>query len=57
MTADVYASAALVGAVVVVVGLRRGFPAAPTMLLGGAICFALRMVAYWQHWNLPDAGF
>jgi uncharacterized membrane protein YeiH len=21
--------------------------------LGAAVCFVLRMVAAWQHWNLP----
>lgn len=50
---DVYAAAALAGAVVVVVGIRlrlhRGF----VMTLGAVACFVLRMVAVGQHWNLP----
>ncbi|MDO8210816.1 trimeric intracellular cation channel family protein [Conexibacter sp. CPCC 206217] len=57
LNTDVYASAALVGAAIAVIGIQRGHPAGKTMLLGGAVCFALRMIAYWQHWNLPNVGF
>ncbi|MBS1820598.1 MAG: trimeric intracellular cation channel family protein [Acidobacteria bacterium] len=53
LRSDVYAAAALAGAIVVVVGvamkLRKGW----AMGLGAVVCFALRMVAVWQHWNLP----
>ena len=51
---DIYAVAALLGATVVVIGLRRGLPTGPTMLVGGAACFGLRVLAAWQHWNLPN---
>ena len=50
---DVYAAAALAGAIVVVVGLRLKMQRGVTMTLGAAVCFVLRMVAAWQHWNLP----
>lgn len=50
---DVYAAAALAGAVVVVVGVRMKIPRTLAMSLGGVACFMLRMVAVWQHWNLP----
>ncbi len=50
---DIYAVAALLGASLVVLGLKRDLPRAPVMLVGGAACFALRIVAAWQHWNLP----
>jgi uncharacterized membrane protein YeiH len=50
---DVYAAAALAGAAVVVVGIRMKMPRTLAMSLGGVTCFALRMVAVWQHWNLP----
>ncbi|MEG9435372.1 TRIC cation channel family protein [Edaphobacter sp. HDX4] len=50
---DVYAAAALAGAIVVVAGiaakLRRGW----AMSMGAVVCFTLRMVAAWRHWNLP----
>lgn len=51
---DVYASAALLGAAVTVVLLRtRRVPAAVCSAAGIAVCFALRMVAVAEHWNLP----
>jgi len=50
---DIYAVAALLGAVIVVAGVRRHLPTAPVMLAGGAACFTLRVLAAWQHWNLP----
>jgi uncharacterized membrane protein YeiH len=56
LRADVYAVAALAGAAVMVAGLRMGAPRTPMTILGACICFLLRMVAVWQHWNLPKAG-
>ena len=50
---DVYAAAALVGATVVVVSLKLKMPRSAAMSLGAGACFVLRMVAAWQHWNLP----
>ena len=50
---DVYAVAALLGATVVVVGIKRGLPKTWVMLIGGIACFVLRVLAAWQHWQLP----
>jgi uncharacterized membrane protein YeiH len=50
---DVYAAAALAGATVVVIGLRMKMARGVAMSLGAGACFVLRMVAAWQHWNLP----
>jgi uncharacterized membrane protein YeiH len=50
---DVYAAAALAGAIVVVVGVKMKMSRGLVMSLGAAVCFVLRMVAVWQHWNLP----
>jgi uncharacterized membrane protein YeiH len=50
---DVYAAAALAGAAVVVVGMRMKLPRGLVMSVGAAACFVLRMVAVWEHWNLP----
>jgi len=52
---DVYATAALVGAAVMVVGVRRGAPRNLMMLIGGVVCFGLRLLGAWRHWNLPTA--
>lgn len=56
LRADVYATAALAGAAVVVVGLKLKLPRTPVALAAAAICFLLRMVSVWEHWNLPKAG-
>jgi uncharacterized membrane protein YeiH len=53
---SVYASAALLGAVVMVLGLRLGQPRGRMMVVGGVACLALRLLAAWQHWNLPHAA-
>jgi uncharacterized membrane protein YeiH len=50
---DVYAVAALLGATVVVIGLKLSLPKTWVMLAGGAACFVLRVLAAWQHWQLP----
>lgn len=50
---DVYAAAALAGATVMVLGLQAKLPRAVMMPIGGAVCFAVRMVAVARHWNLP----
>ncbi|WP_118180247.1 trimeric intracellular cation channel family protein [Paraburkholderia phosphatilytica] len=53
LVADIYASAAFVGAVVVVVGRRLGWPPALAAVLGALACFALRMAAVTYGWQLP----
>jgi uncharacterized membrane protein YeiH len=53
LQSDVYAAAALAGAIVVVVGLKLKVPRGLVMITGATVCFVLRMVAVWQHWNLP----
>ncbi len=53
---DVYASAALLGAPVMMIGVRQGQPRGRMMFIGGGVCFALRLTAAWQHWGLPRAG-
>lgn len=52
----VYASAALAGAAAMILGGKRGGDPARMMVLGAGVCFALRMLAYWQDWNLPTIG-
>jgi uncharacterized membrane protein YeiH len=53
---DLYATAAMLGALVVVVGHRRGVPLSRMMIVGAAACFVLRVVAAWQDWDLPTVG-
>jgi uncharacterized membrane protein YeiH len=52
---DVYATAALFGAIVLVAARGLGVPRLRAAVLGGLACFALRMLAIWEHWQLPGA--
>ncbi len=56
LRADIYAVAALAGAAVFVTGFRLGLPKTVMMFAGALVCFSLRLVAVWQHWNLPKIG-
>jgi uncharacterized membrane protein YeiH len=51
--ADIYATAAMAGALVMIFAQKLGLPAAWAAGLGFAACVALRLVSVWQHWNLP----
>ncbi len=53
LRADVYATAALAGSAIMIVCRRLGLSPIPSAIVGGAICFTLRIVAVWHHWNLP----
>lgn len=55
LEADVYASAALVGSVVMILALKVRLPPVLAAVLGGTVCFLLRVISVWQHWNLPKA--
>jgi uncharacterized membrane protein YeiH len=53
LRADVYATAALAGAICMVVGRKLRLPPVWAALFGGAVCFLLRVISVWEHWNLP----
>lgn len=55
LRSDVYAVAALFGAVLMVVGIRRGGRLGVMMAMGAAACFALRTAAPYGKWKLPTA--
>jgi uncharacterized membrane protein YeiH len=50
---DVYATAAVAGAIVLVMALRTKLRRGWAMSLGAVVCFAVRMIAVRQHWSLP----
>jgi uncharacterized membrane protein YeiH len=52
---DIYATAALAGALVLVAGQRFGLSPRSAAALGLTACFALRLTAVWLRWNLPQA--
>jgi uncharacterized membrane protein YeiH len=53
LRADVYATAALAGAIVMAATYRAGVPRVWAGAVGATICFCLRVVSVWGHWNLP----
>ena len=53
---ELYAVAALAGALVVVTGHALALPAAPVAVAGAVLCFALRWLAIRRGWRLPVAG-
>jgi len=55
LRADVYATAALAGALVMVIARKMRMGATMSATMGGVVCFGLRVVSVWQHWNLPKA--
>ena len=55
LRADLYAVAALAGAVVVVIGYLLAAEPTGTAILGASTCFCLRLVAIRRGWQLPVA--
>lgn len=53
LRADFYATAALIGALVIVVLRRRGVSGEMAGLAGGLVCIALRLAAILLGWHLP----
>jgi uncharacterized membrane protein YeiH len=50
---EIYATAAMVAALIVVVGRIFGLPSRTTSIVAGLVCFSLRLVAVSLHWHLP----
>jgi len=57
LNADIYASAAFAGAVVLVAARRCGASPALAGIAGGLACFSLRMFAARYGWHLPRPGW
>lgn len=55
LRADLYAVAALVGALAVVIGRKLQLPPSAATALGAVLCFALRFMAIRRGWQLPTA--
>jgi uncharacterized membrane protein YeiH len=53
---DIYATAAMFGAVLLVLGRRLGLSPTLTAVIGGSGCLLLRLVSLWLHWQLPGAA-
>jgi uncharacterized membrane protein YeiH len=55
LRAELYAVAALAGALVVVVGHGLQLPSVPVAVAGAGLCFGLRFMAVRRGWHLPRA--
>lgn len=55
LRSDLYAVAALAGAIVVVIGHELSLAPALAAVLGAVICFGLRLLAIRRRWRLPIA--
>lgn len=53
LRADIYATAALVGSAVMVIAGKLGLSVRWAAISGGVVCFLLRLLSLWLHWNLP----
>ncbi len=53
---ELYAVAALAGALVLVIGRRLDLPPVPVAVVGAGLCFALRWMAIRRGWRLPVSG-
>jgi uncharacterized membrane protein YeiH len=52
---EVYATAALVGSACMIAARRIRLSSNVAAGIGAAICFLLRVISLWRHWNLPRA--
>jgi uncharacterized membrane protein YeiH len=55
LRAEVYATAALIGSICMVGGIKLRLSPMWSAEIGGTVCFALRVLSVWRHWNLPTA--
>jgi uncharacterized membrane protein YeiH len=53
LRSDIYATAAIAGAAVMILARKLKVPHPWAAVLGGTFCFVLRLVSVWRHWNLP----
>jgi len=56
LRADVYATAALAGSACMIAARKLHMPPAWSAVLGGTVCFLLRVISVWRHWNLPHVA-
>lgn len=56
LRSDLYAVAALGGAVVVVISHKLNLPPTFVAIAGAGLCFGIRLIAIWRGWSLPVAA-
>jgi uncharacterized membrane protein YeiH len=53
LQADIYATAALAGSATMILCRRLGMKDTYSALIGGVVCFLLRVISSLRHWQLP----
>jgi uncharacterized membrane protein YeiH len=52
---EIYASAAMLGSACMIVATKVRFSRSWAAGFGAFVCFFLRVISLWKHWNLPRA--
>jgi len=52
---EIYATAALLGSACMIAARKMRIPSNASAVIGAVICFVLRILGLWRHWNLPRA--
>jgi uncharacterized membrane protein YeiH len=52
---EIYATAALVGSACMIAARKLRLSSNAAAAIGGGVCFLLRILGLWRHWNLPKA--
>lgn len=55
LRAEVYATAALLGSICMIAAIKLRIRSSYAATLGGVVCFLLRVISLWRHWNVPRA--
>jgi uncharacterized membrane protein YeiH len=50
---ELYATPALAGAAIAVLGTRADLPGLLVTVTGAGVCLAWRLLAMWRHWRAP----
>ncbi len=50
---ELYATPALAGSLVAVLGVRADLPLVPVAVAGALVCLVWRLLALWRHWQAP----
>ena len=51
--AELYATPALAGAFIAVLGIRADLPGVAVAITGAVVCLVWRLLAIWRHWHAP----
>jgi uncharacterized membrane protein YeiH len=53
---ELYATPALAGAAIAVVGIRQNLPTLAVAAVGAGVCLVWRLLALWRNWRAPTPG-